>query len=269
MRFRTIAFVTALAASGAIGSTVIMTTPVSGQELPAAASDSLHALVERALVTSRPADFDRALTYIDGELARRPNDAVMLHYRGFILYRKASYLVAAGRDAKAAVGAKAMFEDAEQTLARSATTLKWPETAALQSAVVGQLISLGGAMAGLRMGAKSLRLLDEAVAAGPENPRVWMLKGVSDLFRPKLFGGSAEKAEVSLKRALALFDKDAPASPAPWWGHAEAYGWLGQVYVKQGRLEEAKLAYAKALDLQPGNAWVLELLLPAVRGDAR
>ena len=143
---------------------------------------------------------------------------------------------AARRDAKVA---RTMFEDAEQTLARSAAALRWPETAALQSAVGGQLISLGGAMAGLRMGAKSLRLLDEAVAAGPENPRVWMLKGVSDLFRPKLFGGSAEKAEVSLKRALALFDKDAPASPAPWWGHAEAYGWLGQVYVKQGRLEEA------------------------------
>lgn len=243
-----------------------MTIPVSAQETTAAANDSLRMLVERSLVTSRPGDFERALTFIDGALARRPNDAVMLHYRGFVLYRKASYLVTTGLDAKVA---KAMFEDAEQTLARSATTLKWPETAALQSAVVGQLIGVGGALAGMRLGGKATRLQDEALAAGPDNPRVWMLRGVSDFFRPKLFGGSPEKAEASLKRALTLFAKDAPAPPAPWWGHAEAYGWLGQVYVKQGRVEEAKAAYARALELQPGNAWILELLLPAVRGDSR
>lgn len=243
-----------------------MTIPVSAQETTAATNDSLRTLVERALVTSRPEDFDRALTYIDGALARRPNDAVMLHYRGFVLYRKASYLVTTGRDAKVA---KAMLEDAEQTLARSAALLKWPETAALQSAVVGQLIGVGGALAGMRLGGKATRLADEALAAGPDNPRVWMLRGVSDLFRPKLFGGSPEKAETSLKRALSLFANDTPTPPAPWWGHAETYGWLGQVYVKQGRVEEAKAAYAKALALQPGNAWVLELLLPAVRADSR
>ncbi len=241
-------------------------SPEPMQESAPVAGDSLRALIDRALVTSRPADFDRALAFVDDALSRKPNDAVLLHYRGFMLYRKASFLATTGRDAHVA---RAMFEDAEQSLARSAASLRWPETAALQSAVVGQLISLGGAMAGLRMGARSMRLLDEAVATGPDNPRVWMLKGVADLYRPRLFGGSAEKAEVSLKRALALFVKDAPVSPAPWWGYAEAYGWLGQVYVKQGRIEEARVAYAKALDLQPGNAWVLELLLPAVRGEAR
>lgn len=243
-----------------------MTTPALAQEPTAAANDSLRTLVERALVTSRPGDFDRALAYIEGSLARRPNDAVMLHYRGFVLYRKASYLVTTGRDTKAA---KAMFEEAEQALARSAASLKWPETAALQSAVVGQLIGIGGALAGMRLGGKATRLGDEALAAGPDNPRVWMLRGVSDLFRPKIFGGSPEKAEASLKRALTLFATDTPVAPAPWWGHAETYAWLGQVYVKQGRVEEAKAAYAKALELQPGNAWILELLLPAVRGDSR
>lgn len=265
MSLRSIAYTLSLALLGATSSS-IMTIPALGQDATREASDSLHTLVERALVTSRPADFDRALAHIEGTLARRPNDAVMLHYRGFVLYRKASYLVTTGRDAKAA---KAMFEDAEQTLARSAASLKWPETTALQSAVVGQLIGLGGALAGMRLGGRATRLQDEALAAGPDNPRVWMLRGVSDLFRPKLFGGSPEKAEASLKRALTLFTTDAPTPPAPWWGHAEAYGWLGQVYVKQGRVQEARAAYAKALELQPGNAWVLELLLPAVHADAR
>ncbi|HEX4931681.1 MAG TPA: tetratricopeptide repeat protein, partial [Gemmatimonadaceae bacterium] len=227
--------------------------------------DSLRASVDRALVTSRAADYERALSLVDAALARRPDDAVLLHYRGFLLYREGSFLTATGRDAKRA---RARFEDAERTLERSAAALPWPETMALQSAVVGQLIGLGGPLAGMRLGAKANRLLEAALAAGPDNPRVWMLKGVSDLYRPKLLGGSTAKAEASLRKALALFVKDAPAPPAPWWGHAETYGWLGQVYVKEGRLDEARAAYAKALDLQPGNAWVLEFLLPAVR-DAR
>jgi len=228
--------------------------------------DSLRASIDRALIASKPSDFERALALVDGALAQRPDDAVLLHYRGFLLYREGSFLVTTGRDA---TRAKSRFEEAERVLARSAASLKWPETLALQSAVVGQLIALGGPLAGMRLGAKTLRLLDEALAAGPENPRVWMLKGVSDLYRPKLFGGSTEKAEAALTRAIALFASDTPTPPAPWWGHAEAYGWLGQVYMKEGKTEQAKAAYAKALDLQPGNAWVLEMLLPAVRQKSR
>ena len=228
--------------------------------------DSLRTLVDRALVSSKPPDFERAIDFVEAALTRHPTDAVLLHYRGFLLYREGSYYATTGRDRNLA---RAKLEDAERTLAHSAETLAWPETAALQSAVIGQLISLGGPFTAMKLGARSSKLLDQALAAGPDNPRVWMLKGVSDLYRPKLFGGSTEKAEASLTRALTLFAKDAPVPPAPWWGYAEAYGWLGQVYVKEGRLDEAKSAYAKALDLQPGNAWVLELLLPALRDAKR
>jgi tetratricopeptide (TPR) repeat protein len=244
-----------------------MTTPTLPQQRPdAAACDSLRLLVDRALVTSRLPDYDKALAFIDQERARHPNDAVMLHYRGFMLYRKASFLAATGGDTKVA---RSMFEEAERALEQSEATVHWPESIALRSAVVGQLIGLSGPLGGMRLGPKSMRLLDEAVAAGPENPRVWMLRGVSDFRKPRLLGGSAEKAEADLLRAVTLFEKDAPEPPAPWWGRAEAYGWLGQVYAKQGKMEAAKAAYAKALDLEPGNAWVMELLLPAVRGERR
>ena len=99
---------------------------------------------------------ERALALIDGALAQRPDDAVLLHYRGFLLYREGSYLVTTGREV---ARAKSRFEEAERVLARSAATLKWPETLALQSAVVGQLIALGGPLAGMRLGAKTSRLL--------------------------------------------------------------------------------------------------------------
>lgn len=251
-------------------STSAASTAVSATRATLSAStlpfDSLRASIDRALIASKPADYERALALVDGALAQRPGDAVLLHYRGFLLYREGSFIATTGRDA---ARAKSRFEEAERALARSAESLPWPETPALQSAVVGQLIGLGGPLAGMRLGAKTSRLLDAALAAGPDNPRVWMLKGVSDLYRPKLFGGSTEKAEASLRKALALFAADAPTPPAPWWGHAEAWGWLGQVYMKEGKTEQAKAAYARALDLQPGNAWVLEMLLPALREKSR
>ena len=73
--------------------------PDPAQGLAPVAGDSLRTLIDRALVTSRPADFDRALAFVEAGLSRKPNDAVLLHYRGFVLYRKASYLATSGRDA--------------------------------------------------------------------------------------------------------------------------------------------------------------------------
>jgi tetratricopeptide (TPR) repeat protein len=228
----------------------------------------LRPLLDQALVANGLPDYDRVLAYLDRELASTPNDPVLHHYRGFALYRKASVLAATAGGAKegasGAAGARALFEAADRALERAASGLDWPETLALRSAVTGQLISGGGALAGLRLGPRSARLLDEAVARGPDNPRVWMLRGVSDLYKPRLMGGSLDKAEASLRRAIALFAQDAPVPPAPWWGHAESYGWLGQVLAKQGKPVEARAAYARALAMQPGNAWVERFLIPAL-----
>lgn len=229
-------------------------------------SDTLRLLVDRALVTSKGTDFAHALSWIDSVLARHPNDAMLQHYRGFVLYRKASWLVATKQGEREA---KRTFEDAERMFAVSSSTLPWPENFALQSAVVGQLIGLGGPLAGMRLGGRASRLLDSALVLGPDNPRVWMLKGVSELFRPKLFGGSAEKAEASFQRALSLFAKDRPTPPAPWWGEAETLGWLGQAYLRLGRPQEAERAFERALQLEPGNRWVIDYLLPMLRESKR
>lgn len=240
--------------------------------------ETLHALVDRALVSSQTVEYDRLLSFLDRELTRAPDDPVLHHYRGFALFRKASVLATMNDAITDAVSAgdvadgiatddgtiKAMFEAADRALERAAKGLDWPESLALRSAAVGQLIAYGGPLAGLRQGPRSMRLLDAALASGPDNPRVWMLRGISDLYKPRLMGGSVKKAEASLRRALSLFATDAPAAPAPWWGHAETHGWLGHTLEKQGKLTEARAAYAEALALEPKNAWVREVLLPAL-----
>jgi Flp pilus assembly protein TadD len=134
---------------------------------------------------------------------------------------------------------------------------------------VGQLIGFSGAMGAMRLGPRASRLLNEAVAMGPDNPRVWMLRGVSAMFKPRIFGGGLGKAEDDLQHALTLFAGDVPQSPAPWWGHAETYGWLGQLYARQGKVEQARASYARALSLEPANAWVRDYLLPALDKAAR
>ncbi|MEO6444227.1 MAG: tetratricopeptide repeat protein [Gemmatimonadaceae bacterium] len=229
-------------------------------------ADSLRLLVDRALLASRPTDFDDALAYLDRQLQLRPGDPVLLHYQGFALFRKASALTSAGQQPKVV---KRMLEQADGVLEQSFRSLPWPETLALRSAVAGQLIGSSGPFGAMRLGPRSSKLLDEAMAMNADNPRVWMLRGISSLYKPRLFGGSAEKAERDLTHALLLFERDHAAAPAPWWGHAETYGWLGQAYARQGRIADARAAYLHALQLEPDYAWVARDLLPALERESR
>lgn len=231
---------------------------------------ALRPLLERALVSNDSLAYDRVVAYTDAGLARFPNDPVLLHYRGFALFRKASVLTAAyGAKGDRARPAKALFEQADRALEKSAEQLSWPETLALRSAVTGQLIAFGSAFTAMRLGSRAGHQMDEALAAGPENPRVWMLRGVGDFYRPRLFGGGLDKAESHLRRAIELFANDRPAPPAPSWGNAEVYGWLGQVLAKGGKRDEARAAYEKGLSLEPGNVWIADFLLPALEKGGR
>jgi tetratricopeptide (TPR) repeat protein len=96
-----------------------------------------------------------------------------------------------------------------------------------------------------------------------------MLKGVGTMFKPKMFGGGADKAEKELLKAIELFANDHPVAPTPKWGRAESYAWLGQAYARQNKLAEARAAYQKVLELDPGNGWVTQVLLPALDKKSR
>jgi len=84
------------------------------------------------------------------------------------------------------------------------------------------------------------------------------------MFTPKMFGGGTDKAEQDLRRALTYFETDQPTAPAPSWGRADAYIWLGQALHKNDRIDDARAAYEKALELQPENGWVRNVLLPSL-----
>ncbi|MBL8961656.1 MAG: tetratricopeptide repeat protein [Gemmatimonadetes bacterium] len=240
----------------------LWTAPV-GAQAPGSTrwADSLGTLIEGAMARGDGAAFDQAIALADRVLTVTPTDGAILHYKGYALYRKATVLV---NSANRPDDAKPLLEEAAALLARSAAVLPWPETPALHASVLGQQIALGGMMTGMRLGGKADDLFADAIRLGPDNPRVLLLRGISALYKPKMFGGGSDKALADFTRAVALFAKQAPAPGTPRWGTVEAYAWLGQAHAAEKEVEAARAAYTRALELDPNYGWVKHQLLPAL-----
>ena len=137
------------------------------------------------------------------------------------------------------------------------------EAQALLGSVLGQRIGRNGSL-GMFLGPRSQGALDRAQKDAPDSPRVALQRGVSDFLTPAMFGGSLDKAEKELRRALSLFGKQPANQPWPNWGQLDAFAWLGQVLKKKGDLEGARNAYNQALALEADYRFVRDVLLPAL-----
>lgn len=233
---------------------------------PAAAQsfnrDSVRAAIERGVISSDWAAIDRAAVALRSatQSAAGRTDA-WLHYDfAYALHRRASGLIVDDR----ARDARAMLEEAVAAAGRARTLGGGAAAQALEGAVTGQLAGAAGGLAMMRHGRTSLRLLDEAVAAAPDDPRVAMLNGITRTNAPAFAGGGAARGEAELRRALALYANDRSASPQPTWGRADAHIWLAIALEKQDKLAEAREQLQLALRLAPGHRWVTESLQPAL-----
>ena len=177
---------------------------------------------------------------------------------GYVLHRRASAMIIADEAARA----KPLLEEAEAALGRSVGLGGGGTATALRGAVTGQLAGTGGAFNAMRMGPRSFKLLDEALAAAPRDPRVAFLNGLTRLNAPRAFGGGPAKAEPELRRAVALYATDRPVGAAPAWGRVDAHIWLGIALEQLGRRDEARVELQRALALAPGHVWVTRELLP-------
>ena len=237
---------------------LVAQTPLTGT---AKWADSASREIEAATVAG---DLDRltsAAALIDRVLTVTPNDPLLRYYRALALYRSASIYTGRKRNDDAKRALEAADDLLEQATAKSPTA----DALALRSAVLGQIIGLSGnPLTGMRLGPKSGGLMDRAKELEPSNPRVWLLSGMSAIFQPKAFGGGTDRAEQELRKSLSLFEAERATPPAPAWGHADAYIWLGQVLQKTGKVDDARTAYRKALEIQPGHQWVQRVLLPSL-----
>jgi tetratricopeptide (TPR) repeat protein len=219
-------------------------------------ADSARRAIAEANLSGNLDGLVQARALVERALTRFPGDGWLLHYRGYALYSEATLRM--GRYNEKDVDK--YLDEAESSLTASAAKLPQPETYALLSSVIGQQIG-ANPIKGMLLGPKSNNAMDDAVERGPNNPRVWLLRGIGARFTPKMFGGGDEKAEQYLRRAIQLFEQDRPVAPAPAWGREEPWIWLGQLYEEHKKWNEAREAYQKAAEIEPRNAWVKESLL--------
>ena len=219
-----------------------------------AVADSARREIDAAVANGDVLRLEGALSLVENALAVFPGDPWLEHYVGFAHFRLSNVARAEGEESKA----RSHLERAEPVLQRSAGRMPLAETWALLAAVRGQRIT--GLISAMRLGRSSDAALERAMELGPRNPRVWATRASSMLFRPKLFGGSAEKAEEYARRAIALVATDSVVAPGPRWGESDAYIFLGQALAAQKKYTEARAAFERVLVLEPGNGYVREKL---------
>jgi tetratricopeptide (TPR) repeat protein len=102
---------------------------------------------------------------------------------------------------------------------------------------------------GLTYGAKAKEAINKAVEKAPKSSAVYVARGVGNFYLPAMLGGGPKPAIDDFRKAIELDPKN-----------AEAYLWLGVSLHKDNRDAEARLAFAKSLELNPKRVWARQQL---------
>ena len=178
------------------------------------------------------------------------------YYHAYAAYRAGT--------AQMNVNKKAASAALKRCVERSGEAVKLDETfaeaLALNSSCYGMLAGLAPLKAVI-YGRKASRAMQRALELQPENPRIVLLDGISDYFRPKLFGGDPGRAEEKFFRAAELYKQQDRIEPGyPEWGEAEAYAFLGEYYLGRDDLIRARNVLEQALLIAPDYRWANDLM---------
>jgi tetratricopeptide (TPR) repeat protein len=236
-----------------------------------AQSESPEALAERIQATvieaSDSGDDDalrQGAALAERALTLHPDDALLYHYHGYALYRLGARHACDEEQEPGCVWR--LLERAKGSLEASLARGPRAETYALLGSVYGLMIGENPTL-GASLGQRIDDMQSKALALDPENPRVWLLKGIGDFHTPEAYGGGGGPARAALERAAAEFQRDAPPPPEPRWGRVDVHVWLGQVLQAAGERDRARAQYEKALALEPDHAWVRDQLLPSLESE--
>ena len=152
-------------------------------------------------------------------------------------------------------------EAAKKTIEKSIESKgDFSESHALYSSILGLGIGLKPYL-GMKNGMKSGNEIAKAYELEPNNPRIYLIDGISVLYTPKVFGGGGNKALAKFNKAVELYKEEKrDRGIYPDWGRDNVFIWLGKVYEKKGEKEKTIRFYKKALEVNPNNGWAKKLL---------
>jgi tetratricopeptide (TPR) repeat protein len=186
-----------------------------------------------------------------GLVARGKNESLYpMYYIALCDYRLATYYLTLAQMDKAGPYIK---EGQDYLQKAMETNPDLGELDAFYAYMLGFEIALAPEKA-MALGLQIYQYFGSAFEKSPENPRVHLLKGVSDLFTPEQYGGGADRAIETLQKSAGLFEKEQVKDPVlPSWGKDEAYTFLGMAYSQKGDNGKASEYFQKALEVNPEN----------------
>jgi len=186
-----------------------------------------------------------------GLVARSKNESLYpMYYIALCDYRLATYYLTLAKMDKAGPYIK---EGQDYLQKAMETNPDLGELDAFYAYMLGFEIALAPEKA-MSLGLQIYQYFGSAFDKSPENPRVHLLKGVSDLFTPEQYGGGADRSIETLQKSAGLFEKEQVKDPAlPSWGKDEAYTFLGMAYSQKGDNGKASEYFQKALEVNPEN----------------
>lgn len=101
---------------------------------------------------------------------------------------------------------------------------------------------------------------EKAEKLDPENPRYYLMDGMSTFYMPEAFGGGAKKATPIFEKSIEMFNKRVEKEVYyPDWGKDLAYGFLAMSYAKRdddGDKKKAADLYEKAIKEIPDSGFL-------------
>jgi len=152
-----------------------------------------------------------------------------------------------------------------QTLESASGADRDPEALALDAACIDFARRLGGLRFAL-LGASAEDTMARALRLAPRNPRVVLLDGVI-AYEHANSRGERGRTLARFQQSVQLFELERQGMTAsPGWGAAEAYAYLGRVYLERGDALAARGALERALLLAPDFLGARKLLAQIVGG---
>jgi tetratricopeptide (TPR) repeat protein len=201
--------------------------------------------LERARNAQDRAALDKLASALAGTAKSNPKDAEV-QFRAALAY---SYQAEVAIEVKDKVGAKNAADNGIP-FAEKAIELqpRNAENYRILATLCGQIIP-ANPLAGMSYGKRAKEAINKALELNPKSSEVHLAEGVGNYYLPAMLGGGPDLAVKNFNDAIALDPKS-----------ADAYMWLGITLRKLHKNADARVAFAKSVELNPRRNWAKEQL---------